>query len=282
MQSYILGLAEVPFRLYMIVSWLCILPWSVAFIVLGPERVFNGNFKLVGTGIGVLIAATRDRPSFTGSASAMPPASIELGSAGPEARPLTVTEFTRRVKAVLERGISSCWVKGEVSNLRVQPSGHVYFSLKDAGAQLSAVMFRAQAARRGVVLRDGLQVVAFGDVGVYEVRGQYQLVTSRTLVDDGVGVLQKAYEALKRRLSDEGLFDPQRKKRIPQMPETVGFLTSPTGAAVQDFVRILIRRGWSGEGLLSCQRKVQGEDAAAPEMVAEMLRVAEKRSGSSM
>jgi exodeoxyribonuclease VII large subunit len=200
----------------------------------------------------------------------MSPVPIELGGAPPEARPLTVTEFTRRVKAVLEGGIDACWVKGEISNLRVQPSGHVYFSLKDAGAQLSAVMFRAQAVRQTVKIRDGLQVVAFGEVGVYEPRGQYQLVV-KTLVDDGMGALQREYEALKRRLAEEGLFEAARKKPIPQMPGVVGFVTSPTGAAVQDFVRILIRRGWRGR-VVVLPSKVQGDGAAA-EMV-EMLRTA--------
>jgi exodeoxyribonuclease VII large subunit len=200
----------------------------------------------------------------------MPPASIDLGDAGPEARPLTVTEFTRRVKALLEGSIGPSWVRGEVSNLRVQPSGHSYFSLKDAGAQLSAVMFRMQAARQTVRLRDGLQVVAYGDVSVYEPRGQYQLVV-KMLVDDGVGALQREYEALKRRLSEEGLFDAGRKKPIPQMPGTIGFLTSPTGAAVQDFMRILIRRGWRGR-VVVLPSKVQGDGAAA-EMV-DMLRLA--------
>ncbi len=200
----------------------------------------------------------------------MPPAQIELGEPAREARPLTVTEFTRRVKSVLEGGIGPCWVKGEVSNLRVQPSGHVYFLLKDAGAQLSAVMFRMQAARQTVRLRDGLQVVAHGDVGVYEARGQYQLIV-RTVVDDGVGALQREFEALKARLSAEGLFDPARKKAIPQMPGTVGFVTSPTGAAVQDFMRILIRRGWRGR-VVVLPSKVQGEGAAAE--MAEMLGLA--------
>ena len=182
----------------------------------------------------------------------------------------SVSEFTRRVKVLLESGIRPGWIRGEVSNLRIQPSGHAYFSLKDAGAQLSAVMFRAQAARQSVKPRDGLQVVAFGEVGVYEPRGQYQLVV-KTLVDDGVGALQREYEALKRRLSEEGLFDAARKKPIPQMPGTVGFVTSPTGAAVQDFMRILIRRGWRGR-VVVLPSKVQGEGAAA-EMI-EMLRVA--------
>jgi exodeoxyribonuclease VII large subunit len=197
----------------------------------------------------------------------MSPVLIELEASGPSPRPLTVTEFTRRVKDVLEGGIEPCWVRGEVSNLRIQPSGHVYFSLKDAGAQLSAVMFRTQAARQTVRPRDGLQVVAYGDVGVYEPRGQYQLVV-KTLVDDGVGALQRQYEALKRRLADEGLFDAGRKKPIPQMPGVVGFVTSPTGAAAQDFMRILIRRGWRGRVVVLPSR-VQGEGAAAE--MADML-----------
>ena len=202
----------------------------------------------------------------------MSSAPAETGASEPGARPLTVTEFTRRVKLVLEGGIDACWVKGEVSNLRVQPSGHVYFSLKDAGAQLSAVMFRMQAARQTVKLRDGLQVAAFGSVGVYEPRGQYQLVV-KALVDDGVGALQREYEALKRRLSEEGLFDAGRKKPVPQMPETVGFVTSPTGAAVQDFMRILIRRGWRGR-VVVLPSKVQGEGAALE--MAAMLGLAQE------
>jgi len=201
----------------------------------------------------------------------MPTAPVDLAPSGPPPRPLTVSEFTRRVRDVLEAGIGPCWVRGEVSNLRVQPSGHVYFSLKDPGAQLSAVMFRTQAARQSVRLRDGLQVVAYGEVGVYEPRGQYQLVV-KTLVDDGVGELQRRYEELKRRLTEEGLFEPARKKPIPQMPRTVGFVTSPTGAAVQDFMRILIRRGWRGR-VVVLPAKVQGE-GAAEEMIG-MLRLAE-------
>jgi exodeoxyribonuclease VII large subunit len=115
--------------------------------------------------------------------------------------------------------------------------------------------------RQALKIRDGLQVVAFGDVGVYEARGQYQLIV-RTLVDDGVGALQREYEALKRRLSEEGLFEAARKKPLPQMPGTIGFVTSPTGAAVQDFMRILIRRGWRGR-VVVLPSKVQGEGAAA-------------------
>jgi exodeoxyribonuclease VII large subunit len=183
----------------------------------------------------------------------------------------SVTELTRRVKELLESSFRAGWVRGEVSNLRPQASGHVYFSLKDAGAQISAVMFRGDAARQTMTLRDGLQVVAFGGVSVYEARGQYQLIV-RAVLEDGVGRLQQAFEALKRRLADEGLFDAERKLALPLLPATVGFITSPTGAAVQDFIRILSRRGWRGR-LIVLPVKVQG--AGAAEEMSAMLRTAE-------
>src|SRR4029453_5685038 len=108
----------------------------------------------------------------------------------------SVTEFTRRLKIVLETGIRPTWIRGEVSNLRAQSSGHVYFSLKDAGAQLSAVLFRGDALRQTGKLRDGLRGAGSGEVSVYEARGQYQLIV-RIVVDDGVGRLQREFEALK-------------------------------------------------------------------------------------
>ena len=187
-------------------------------------------------------------------------------------RALSVSEFTRCVKELLEGSLRPCWVRGEVSNQRQQASGHVYFSLKDAGAQLSAVMFRTDAARQRVALRDGLQVLVYGEVSVYEARGQYQLVV-RVLVEDGQGKLQREFEELKRRLAEEGLFAPERKLPVPSMPATVGFITSPTGAAVQDFVRILTRRGWRGR-LVVLPAKVQG--AGAAEEMAAQLKLAEE------
>jgi exodeoxyribonuclease VII large subunit len=183
----------------------------------------------------------------------------------------SVTEFTHEIKDLLEEGIRPGWVRGEISNLRAQSSGHVYFSLKAAGAQLSCVLFRGDAVRQKVELRDGAQVMAYGAVSVYETRGQYQLVV-RALVDHGAGRLQQELEQLKQRLNAEGLFEAERKKPIPPLPATIGFITSPTGAAVRDFISILQRRGWNGR-LVVLPAKVQGIGAAA-EMV-EMLRVAE-------
>lgn len=194
-----------------------------------------------------------------------------IASESEGSRALSVTEFTRRVKALLEGGIRPGWVRGEISNFRAQASGHLYFSLKDAGAQVSAVLFRGDAARQSVQLRDGMQVVVYGEVSVYEARGQYQLIV-RAVIEDGLGRLQREFEALKQRLAQEGLFEAARKLPIPPMPHTIGFITSPTGAAVQDFIRILHRRAWRGR-LIVLPAKVQGEGAAA-ELV-EMLRMAE-------
>ena len=182
----------------------------------------------------------------------------------------SVSDFTRRVKELLKGALPPCWVRGEISNLRAQASGHVYFTLKDAGAQLSCVLFRGDAARQTVSLRDGLQVLVFGGVDVYEARGQYQLIV-RAVIEHGAGRLQQEFERLKQRLAAEGLFEPGRKRAIPLAPRTVGFITSPTGAALQDFIRILERRGWTGR-LVVLPARVQGEGAAA-EMI-EMLRLA--------
>lgn len=173
----------------------------------------------------------------------------------------SVTGFTRRLKAVIEGGVRPGWIRGEVSNLRAQASGHVYFSLKDAGAQLACVLFRGDAARQTVRLRDGQQVVAFGNVSVYEARGQYQLIV-RALVEDGTGRLQREFEALKQKLAAEGLFDPCRKRPLPELPGVIGIVTSPTGAAVQDFIRILARRDWCGR-LVVLPVRVQGAGAGA-------------------
>jgi exodeoxyribonuclease VII large subunit len=200
----------------------------------------------------------------------MNPAQLAFQDEGTRAE--SVTEFTRRVKLVLETGVRPSWIRGEVSNLRAQASGHVYFSLKDAGAQISAVLFRGDSLRQTVKLRDGLQIVVYGEVSVYEARGQYQLIV-RIVVDDGVGRLQREFEALKVRLAAEGLFANERKKPVPTMPLTIGFITSPSGAAVQDFARIITRRRWCGR-VVVLPAKVQGEGAAA-EMMA-MLQLAQR------
>ena len=201
----------------------------------------------------------------------MPSAPIDAELEG-DPRVESVSAFTRRVKTLLESTVGSSWVRGEVSNVRAQGSGHVYFSLKDAGAQVSAVLFRGDALRQTVKLRDGQQVVVYGDVSVYEARGQYQLIV-RVVVEDGVGRLQREFEALKARLAAEGLFAPEKKRALPPLPRCVGFITSPTGAAVQDFIRIMTRREWRGR-VIVIPAKVQGEGAASE--LAAMLELAGK------
>jgi exodeoxyribonuclease VII large subunit len=216
------------------------------------------------------------RPMFEATSKRGAAAAGSIGGAGDE-KVASVTELTRRIKGLLETSIAPGWVRGEVSNLRVQSSGHSYFSLKDAGAQIACVMFRGDAARTGSggLLRDGVQVLAFGSLGVYEPRGNYQLIV-RVVVDDGAGRLQQEFERLKRRLAAEGLFDPARKRPLPAVPRTVGFVTSPTGAAVQDFVRILKRRQWKGR-LVVLPVKVQGAEAAG-EMVRALEVAADMRN----
>jgi exodeoxyribonuclease VII large subunit len=190
-----------------------------------------------------------------------PPMSVAEDAVGVEIE--SVSSLTRRIKAALEAAITPCWVRGELSNFRAQASGHLYFSLKDADSQIACVIFRGDAARNPAAasLQDGAQVIVFGEISVYEPRGNYQLIV-RAVVDDGVGRLQQQFERLKQRLAAEGLFEPARKKPLPPFARTVGFITSPTGAAVQDFIRILKRRGWRGR-LVVLPAKVQGDGAAA-------------------
>ncbi len=173
---------------------------------------------------------------------------------------LSVGDFTRRVKDLLETQLPPCWVRGEISNLRRQSSGHVYFTLKDSQSQVSCVLFRGDAMRQTVELRDGLQAVVYGEVSVYEPRGTHQLIC-RVVMDDGLGRLQQAFEQLKQKLAAEGLFDSEKKQPLPELPRTVGFVTSPTGAAIRDFLSILERRHWRGR-VVVIPAKVQGRGAA--------------------
>ncbi len=174
---------------------------------------------------------------------------------------LSVSELTTQVKRLLENQVGQVWVGGEITNLRNQSSGHLYFTLKDAGAQLSCVMFRSEAVTARAWLADGRKVVLRGHLTVYEPRGQYQLrVTAAEL--QGVGALQLAFEQLKQRLATEGLFAPERKRPLPRFPQRIGLVTSAAGAAIRDVLHAVQRRNPALEiVLVPC--RVQGAGAAA-------------------
>lgn len=171
-----------------------------------------------------------------------------------------VAELTRLIKAVLEDEVGEVWVEGELSNFRQPASGHWYFTLKDEHAQLACVMFRGNQRGLRFQPKDGMLLRAHGLVSVYEKSGQYQMIV-RTLELAGQGTLQAAFEALKRKLEAEGLFDPGRKKSLPLLPRHIGVVTSPTGAAIRDILNILTRRFYNLHVVLAPVR-VQGPGAA--------------------
>jgi exodeoxyribonuclease VII large subunit len=170
-----------------------------------------------------------------------------------------VRELVGQVRELIEQEYGDVWVEGEISNFRPAPSGHVYFTLKDAEAQLPIVLFRRQAMLLRFRPEDGLRVLVRGRVSVYEQRGQMQLV-AETMEPVGAGSLQLAFEQLKARLKAEGLFDSDRKRTLPAFPHTVGIVTSPTGAVIRDFLNIVGRRH-SGLSVLLCPVSVQGDSA---------------------
>jgi exodeoxyribonuclease VII large subunit len=181
---------------------------------------------------------------------------------------LTVSELSARLREVLEERFPAVWVAGEISNFKVYTSGHAYFTLKDEGAQVRCVLFRNRTRRIRFEPSDGLSVLAFGSVEVYAQRGEYQLVVE-LLEPRGLGALQLAFEQLKERLQREGLFDGARKRPLPRFPKKIGIVTSPTGAALRDMLRVIGRR--FGEiHIVIAPARVQGEGAA--QAVAQAVR----------
>ena len=178
-----------------------------------------------------------------------------------ERRVYTVSELTASIKTTLEEGFPMMWVEGEISNLRTPGSGHAYFTLKDEGAQISAVLFRGRGRRVRFELEDGMQVLAFGGLDVYAARGQYQLVVEM-MEPKGLGALQLAFEQLKRKLEAEGLFEEARKRPLPAFPRVIGIVTSPTGAAIRDMLNIIGRR-FADLHILITPVRVQGDEAPA-------------------
>ncbi len=173
---------------------------------------------------------------------------------------LTVSELTQAIKSVLEPNFRGITVKGEISNFKLQSSGHLYFSLKDAGSQISAVLFRGNAAQLSRMPKDGDQVLAVGEISLYAPRGQYQIII-RELQFLGVGELLLKFQQMKEALKAKGYFETDRKKPLPKFPKRIGVVTSPTGAVIRDILHVLKRR-FSGVQVLLNPVKVQGEGAA--------------------
>ncbi len=176
------------------------------------------------------------------------------------AKVFTVGELTRQIRGTLETKFRAVWVQGEISNYKLHPSGHQYFTLKDQRAQIACVIWRDTIAPPREPLVDGTQVQVYGTVTVYETRGQYQL-NVQILQPRGVGLLQAKFEALKRKLEAEGLFAPERKRPLPKFPRRIGIVTSPSGAAIRDMLNVLRRRA-SWLQILVNPVRVQGTGAA--------------------
>jgi exodeoxyribonuclease VII large subunit len=172
----------------------------------------------------------------------------------------TVSQITRKIRASLEYNFSNVSILGEISNVRKPGSGHIYLTLKDKSSQLQAVVFRNIANKIKFELKDGMEVISFGSVTVYEPRGQYQLIINK-IEPKGIGALQLAFQQLKEKLEKEGLFDQAHKKPIPFIPQKIGIVTSPTGAAIKDILNIIDRR-FANVEILLYPVKVQGEGAA--------------------
>jgi len=194
----------------------------------------------------------------------------EFGELFPPEAPkaLSVSELTGQIKRLLEKQVGKVRVTGEVTNFRAQASGHLYFTLKDAQAQLTCVLFRGEPQVERALVQDGRKLVLEGEISVYELRGQYQLRVTRVELE-GEGALQAAFEKLKARLKAEGLFETARKRSLPRFPARIGLVTSASGAAIHDVLHVIGRRNPSLEIVLVACR-VQGTGAA--QEIAEALR----------
>ncbi len=202
--------------------------------------------------------------------------------------PISVGDLTASIRELLEASLGEVWVAGEISNFRAPGSGHLYFTLKDATATLSAVMFQREARRIGFALADGQAVLVRGAITVYEARGQYQIQVAE-IRPRGQGSLQQRFEELKRRLAVDGLFDLERKKALPVFPEVIGIVTSLQGAVLQDMLQILQRRapgisirvrGVRVQGIGAAQEIAEAVDAFNREKNIDLLIVA--RGGGSL
>ena len=205
----------------------------------------------------IMVCATQDRAPLT---EPMAKSVFADQDSSTDERVLSVSQFTSQLKGVVEDTFPQVWVAGELSNFSRPQSGHCYFTLKDDAAQLRGVIWRGTASKLKFDLADGLEVVCRGHVDVYPPRGSYQLVVEE-ITPQGIGALELALRKLRDKLSREGLFDSEQKQPLPSFPRRIGVVTSPTGAAIRDFLEVL-RRRWRGVEVLVFPARVQGDGAA--------------------
>ncbi|HEU4636834.1 MAG TPA: exodeoxyribonuclease VII large subunit [Edaphobacter sp.] len=248
-------------------------PPTLASLRAGRGRLRTSAEQTVATQTTLLFGATEPPPekplAALGKASATPAPPV------PERRIWTVADLVGSIRQQIETTRSDIWVEGEISNYRPAPSGHIYFTLRDADAQLPVVLFRRQAQLLRFRPTDGLAVLVRGRISVYESRGQLQLI-AETMEPRGAGSLQLAFEQLKARLLAEGLFDSARKRPLPSFPRCVGIITSPTGAVIRDIVTV-VRRRHARLNLLVYPAVMQG--ASSPGSVAAGLRFFNRNPG---
>jgi exodeoxyribonuclease VII large subunit len=222
----------------------------------------NRRWPLVPGALPDKIVATMQDPRPEERANSPPPREI-----------FTISRLNREARMLLERGLGSVWLEGEISNLSRPSSGHWYFSLKDEAAQVRCAMFRQRNLMVRFAVRDGARVLARGRVSVYEARGEFQVVIEH-LEEAGEGLLRRRFEELKQRLGAEGLFDERHKQALPRLPRRIGVITSPTGAALRDILHVLGRR-FPATAVLIYPVPVQGE--SAPREIEHALRLAASR-----
>ncbi len=196
------------------------------------------------------------------------------GQANAFAAAITVSQLNRQAKTILEQGLGRVWVEGELSNIARPASGHIYFTLKDNAAQIRAAFFRQRQRGPTINFKDGDQVLAYGRVSLYEPRGDYQLIVEQ-IEAVGEGALRRQFEVLKKKLSAEGLFAEDRKKALPHLPQRIGIITSPSGAAIRDIISVL-RRRFPSIPVVIYPAAVQGD--AAPAELISALAIANRRN----
>jgi len=198
----------------------------------------------------------------------------QAGSSSPDRDVYSVSRLNQTARQLLEQGLPRIWLEGELSNIARPSSGHLYFTLKDDKAQIRGAMFLNRNRLLRFKLEDGMQVVVRAKISLYEQRGEYQFI-AETMEEAGDGVLQRAYEALKLKLEDEGLFDTANKQPLPALPNRIGVITSPSGAAIRDVISVLKRR-FPVIPVLVYPVPVQGKDAGRD--IAAMIKTASRRN----